>query len=90
MSRSTGPIIAMGAIALANESVFHGKPIDWRIPVATGLTAMGASLLERALPSVTVLVAWTGLLAVLLTRTSPNVPSPTESLVGWWQEGTKR
>lgn len=90
MARSTGPILAMGAVTLANESIIHGQPVDWRVPVATGLTAAAAALMEKAWPQGVVIIAWTGLLTVLLTRTSPKVPSPTESLVAWWQEGTPK
>jgi hypothetical protein len=90
MARSTGPILAMGAVTLANESVFHGQPVDWRVPVATGLLASAAALAEKAWPQGVVILAWTGLLTVLLTRTKPSVPSPTESLVDWFNAGQKK
>lgn len=84
MSKSTGPILATGAATLINQSVFNGKPVDWRVPVATGLAAIGFAIVERAAPTVAVILAWTTFLAVMLTRIQPGVPSPTESAILWW------
>jgi hypothetical protein len=84
VSKTTGVVLATGGIALANKTVFHGEPMDWRIPVATGLAAVGFSLAERAWPQGAEILAWTALLTILLTRTSPNVPSVAESAVKWF------
>jgi hypothetical protein len=90
MARTTGIVLMTGAITLANQSVFHDQPIDWRIPIASGFAAMGFSLVEKAVPQAAVMMAWTGLLVVLLTRIDPNTPSPTESLLTWWNQGGKK
>lgn len=87
MSQTTGIVLAMGAVTLVNQSVFHNHPVDWRVPAATGLAAVGFSLAERAWPQGAVLLAWTALLTVLLTRTDPKIPSPTESALSWWNQG---
>jgi hypothetical protein len=87
MSRTIGPILATGAITIANQTVFHDKPMDWRVPIATGLAAVGFSLIERPAPELAVILAWTTFLTVLLTRTDPKVPSPVESAVEWWKKG---
>lgn len=87
MSKTIGPILATGALTIANQTVFNGQPMDWRVPIATGLAAIGFSLVERPAPQLAVILAWTTLLTVLLTRTSPNVPSPVESAVSWWKKG---
>lgn len=87
MSKTTGPVLAIGAITIVNETVFHGKPMDWRVPIATGLAAVGFSFAERAWPVGAEILAWTALLTVLLTRTDPKVPSPTESALTWWNQG---
>lgn len=87
MSQTTGPILATGAITVANQVIFHDEPMDWRVPVATGLAAMGFSLAERAWPKGSVILAWTVLGTVLLTRTQANVPSPVESALSWWNKG---
>lgn len=90
MARTTGIILATGGITLANASVFNDQPIDWRIPIASGFAAMGFALLERASPDAALIMAWTGFIAVMLTRVNPGVPSPTESLLKWWNGGAKK
>lgn len=87
MSRTIGPILATGGITIANQTVFHGKPMDWRVPIATGLAAIGFSLIERPAPELAVILAWTTFLTVLLSRTDPKIPSPVESAVEWWKKG---
>ena len=86
-SNSIGPILATGAVTFVNETVLHGQPVDWRVPIATALAAIGFSLAEKAAPEPTVILAYTVLITVLLTRTKPSVPSPTESLLQWWDTG---
>lgn len=85
MAKTTGPILLLGTVTVVNQSVFHNKPVDWRVPIATGLAAMGFSLAEKAWPQGAEILAWTALLTVLLTRTDPNVPSPTESALAYWK-----
>lgn len=87
MSRSLGPILATGAATIANQSVFNGKPVDWRVPIATGLAGIGFSLFERVAPQLAVILAWTTFATVMLTRTDPKVPSPVESALEWWKKG---
>lgn len=89
MSRTTGIVLGMGAITIVNRTVFSGEPMDWRIPIATGLAAVGFSLAERAWPQGTTVLAWTALLTILLTRTDPDVPAPAEAAVAWWTETKK-
>lgn len=84
MSKTTGVVLAIGGVTIVNETIFHGQPMDWRVPIATGLAAVGFSLSERVWPEGTEILAWTALLTVLLTRTNPKVPSPTESALTWW------
>lgn len=86
MARSTGPIITAGAITTANRVILHREPVDWRVVTATGLTAGIFALIEKSAPELAVGIAWIGLLTVLLVRTDPKVPSPTESFVTWWNE----
>jgi hypothetical protein len=83
MSQTIGPILATGALTMANQSIFHDQPVNWRIPVATGLAAVGFSFAEKAWPQGARMLAWTVLITVLITRTS-TVPSPVESAVSWW------
>lgn len=89
MATTTGPILATGAITVVNNTIFHGKPMDWRVPAATGLAAIGFSLFERVWPIGAEMLAYTVLITVLLTRTTSNVPSPAESALAWWNQGGK-
>lgn len=90
MSQTTGVVLALGAITMANQSVFQDKPVDWRIPIATGLAAIGFSFAERAFPQGANVLAWTALATVLVTRVKPNEPSPVESAVAWWKSPKKK
>lgn len=87
MAASTGPVLAVGAITLANRSVFHGLPVDWKIPVATAVAAGLFALAERAVGQVATGLAWLALAAVVLTRVDPKVPSPAESALAWFNKG---
>jgi len=89
VARSTGPVLAIGAVTMVNQSLFNGRPIDLRVPIATGLTAVAFALIERPAPELAVGLAWLALVAVLLTRVDPRVPSPTESALKWWQGTSK-
>lgn len=86
MSQTTGPILALGAITVVNTTVFHDKPMDWRVPIATGLAALGFNFAERVWPQGAKVLAWTALATVLLARTQPSVPSPVESALTWWRK----
>jgi hypothetical protein len=79
----------MGGITIANTTVFNGQPMDWRVPIATGLAAVGFSLAEKAWPQGAEILAWSAFLTVILTRVNPKVPSPVESAVAWFNQGGK-
>lgn len=87
MSRALGPILATGAVTVVNQTVFHDQPMDWRVPIATGLAGIGFTLVERIAPDIAVVLAWTAFATVMLTRVDPRVPSPVESAVTWWEKG---
>lgn len=86
MSQTTGPILALGAVTVVNRTVFNAEPMDWRVPIATGLLLVGFSLGERAFPDGAQVLAWTALLSTLVTRLEPGVPSPVESATAWWKK----
>lgn len=85
--RTTGPVLAIGAITLGNNVIFNGKPFDWRVPIATGIAAGAFALAEKAWPEGAVALAWMALVTILVTRVDPNVPSPVETLNNWWKKG---
>lgn len=86
MSETTGPILAIGAVTVLNQTILHGRPMDWRIPIATGVATAGFSLLERGAPQAARLAAYAALVTVLFSRIN-GVPSPTESFLSWWNSG---
>jgi len=90
MAQSTGPVLAIGAITTANRSVFHDKEMDWRPVVATGIAALAFAAAERMWPAGARMLAWTALAAVCLSRIEPDVPSPVESALLWWERPPKR
>lgn len=87
MARSTGPILAAGAITIGNQSLLNGQPVNYRVALATGIAAGMLGLLEQPLPGLAVALAWLALTTVVLVRTDPHNPSPVESLAAWWQSG---
>lgn len=89
MSATTGPILAVGAITMINQSIFHSQPIDWRVPIATGFAAGAFSLMEKAQPKAAALLAWTVVITVLITRVDPKTPSPTETALDYWNNANK-
>jgi hypothetical protein len=86
VAKTTGPILLMGAVVIGNQVVLNNRDLDVRIPLATGLAAGAFALLERVSQQLAVGIAWTALVAVLLGRVDPNVPSPVESLNTWWEK----
>jgi hypothetical protein len=84
VSRTTGPILAIGGITVANRVLFHGEPMDWRIPIATGITAMAFGLAEKAWEKGAVAMAYLALVTVLITRLDPAVPAPVETINQWF------
>lgn len=86
MSKTTGVVLATGAVTIVNQTVFHDQPMDWRVPVATGIAAVGFSLAEKVWPAGAEILAWSGFLTLLLTRVNPKVPSPAESAVAWFNK----
>jgi len=77
-------MLATGVVTVVNQTVFNDKPMDWRVPLATGLAAVGITLFERIWADGAVILAWSSLVTVLVTRVQPNVPSPVESAMTWW------
>ncbi len=90
MSSTTGVILATGGLTMVNQSVFNGKPIDWRVPIATGVATVGFSLIERVWKQGAVILAWSTFMTVLLTRVSPSVPSPVETAARVLNYGGKK
>lgn len=88
MARSTGPILAIGAITLVNQTVLNNQSFDMRVALATGTAAIGFSFLENTIGPPVVTLAWVALITTLFVRLNPRVPSPIESARAVW-DGTK-
>lgn len=86
MAASTGPILAIGAITITNRTIFNGKEMDWRIPIATAIAGVLFAGAERAVGDVAVKVAYLALVTVVLARVDPSVPSPAESALTWFNK----
>ena len=87
MAASTGIVLATGGIVLANRVVFNDQPMDWRIPIATGIAAASFALLETMIGSdLPRAVAMLALVTVTLSRVDPAVPAPAESALKWYRE----
>jgi hypothetical protein len=86
VSQSTGPILAVGGITLANKTLLNNQPMDWRIVIATGLTAGMFSLADKAWPELSKGLAYLALISVLFVRLDKNTPAPVESLAKWMRE----
>lgn len=87
MAESTGPILLAGAITLGNQSIVNGKPVNWRVVMATPILALIMAGVEKPLPKLATGLSYIALITILFTRVDPAVPSPTESFVTWWEGG---
>lgn len=93
MAKTTGVILAIGAVTVANRVIFNSQDMDWKIPVATGLASITFAALEKVNQEAALGLSYLALVTVLLTRIDPKVPSPTESALDWWNTpagGTKK
>ena len=86
MADSTGPILAIGAMTVANRTVFNDQPMDWKVPIGTAIAAVLFAGAERAVGRSAVYVAYLALITVALARVDPKVPSPAESALRWFNE----
>lgn len=84
MARSTGVILAIGGITIVNRTILNNQPMDWRIPIATGLAAGAFTLLEKGWEDGAVGLAWLALVTTLFVRLDKNVPTPVESFESFW------
>lgn len=94
MAKSTGIIIAVGAISFANEVFFTNStpskiPAEaFKIPVATAIAALLLDGLEHVSQPLAVGIAWIALITVTLTRVGGK-PSPAENLLNYTGTGNQ-
>jgi hypothetical protein len=87
MARSTGIVLAVGAITMGNSVIVNEQEINWRVPIATGIAAGMLALVEKVSEPLAVGIAYIALITVLFVRVQPNVPAPVESFNNWWNQG---
>lgn len=80
MAQSTGIVLAMGGIVLANTVLVHNQPLNFKVPLAIGLAAVGFAALERISPDFAVGLAWIALVTALIAPIGAPV-SPLESIL---------
>lgn len=89
MSRSTGPVIAAGAITFASNAVLGDVDDDLkygaRVAVGTAVAAGVLAGLERISERGAVALAYLALVTVLFVR-PPNNPAPVERALEWWNK----
>lgn len=92
MSRSTGPILAAGALTFVSRSVLGDEPDDLRLGarvlVGTGIVAMTLSAFERVSEPGAVAFAWLALTAALFVP-PPGAKSPIQTALTWWESTTQ-
>ncbi len=81
--RTTGPILAIGAITFANQAILHNQPIDWRVPAATLLAAAVFAGAEKVWEPGAVGAAYVALVTTLFIPLDKSLPAPAASLGEW-------
>lgn len=84
--RSTGPVLAIGAITVINQVGFQEKPIDWKVPIATGIAATLFALAEKAAGDTVVDLAYLALVVSLFVPIGGN-PAPIEVAAAYFGFG---
>lgn len=83
MADTTGIVLAIGALTLANEAIFapmagQSVAVNWRVIPATAGLALALAGLEKIAPQFAVGLAWMGLVTALFVRFG-NAPTPLEN-----------
>lgn len=81
MAASTGPILAAGALAVADQVLVKGDPLPWKMVVATGFAVGLFALAEPAAPDAVKLLSYLVVVGVLLGGKSGK--SPLVDLANW-------
>ena len=85
MSATTGPVLVAGAISFTNQALINNQPVNWKIPLATGFTAVALAGIERVWPEGAKAMAYMLVVGVLFIPVSGK-PSPMENMVSFLQK----
>lgn len=82
MARSTGPVLAAGAITWTNSYLLADQPeplfdATFKVGLATGIAAGLLSILERVVPDLAAILGWAMVVTVLFVRVPPDSRNPT-------------
>lgn len=80
MAQSTGPILAIGAVTVINETVLHDRPIDWRVPLACGVGALAFGLVEKGIGRPVVVLAYAALFTSLFVPVPGDIDAPVTAI----------
>ncbi|MES2211433.1 MAG: hypothetical protein V4515_14815 [Chloroflexota bacterium] len=87
MAASTGPILAIGAVTVANDVLFHRRSIDWRVPIATCGAAILFGFLEKPLGPVAAALAWASLVTSLFVPAKGDKDPPITAAAKYFTQG---
>jgi hypothetical protein len=81
MAASTGIVLVMGGIVLANDTLVKKQPLNFRAVLATGILALVLAGLDKASPELATGIA---LVAFTTAMIAPaNGASPAQSLLAF-------
>lgn len=87
MATSTGPILGVGAITITADVIFQGKPLDWRIPIATGVAVVAFAGLEKFIGPVAGALAWAALVTSLFVPRPGSQDPPITAAAKFFNQG---
>lgn len=82
MAASTGIVLAMGAIVVANDTLVKKQPLNVRVLLATGFLAIGLAVVDKASPELATGLALVAFITAMITPLGQG-PSPLLSLIGY-------
>jgi hypothetical protein len=85
VSATTGPVLVAGGISFVNQALINTQPVNWKIPLAAGFTAVALAGLEKVWPEGALAMAYMLVVGVLFIPISGK-PSPMENMVSFLQK----
>lgn len=85
MAASTGIVLAMGGIVIANNTIVNKQPFwprEAKVALATGILALGLGVLDKASPELATGLAIIAFITAMVTPFGAR-KSPLESLLGY-------
>ncbi len=80
MAASTGIVLITGAIVLTNDVLVNNHPLEMKVVLAIGFTAVGLAALEHFSPELATGIAYIALITALVAPIGGR-KSPLESIL---------